>query len=207
MLLVDSWTDIRNAVITYGICWIHTLWKSSTDLADFFNKVEFIHSITAFNWGQKDVVRVFSIWRDCIRFWKSLDSKIRPRSVWMFTGTPKQLIYCSTSALEVISVVWSGNGTASYHFVKWSPNNAMYGLPFEIESGPRKSIPIWAKGKLRGRMTKLCLCFCSGLLLCWQTKRLESKTTTSVFWPGQKNLVRIFFRVVVTPGWTTVVEL
>ena len=134
---VDSCTKVRNAIITCGKCWVQLLWKSSAVLTIIFSKVLFIRSITAFDCGWKDVVRVLSSWRGCMRLWKSLDSKFRPWSVWMLTGTPKRLIQCSSKAVAVVSAIWSGNGTASYNFVKWSPNNALQDLPIESGSGPK----------------------------------------------------------------------
>ena len=182
---VDIWTELQKTINIYGSCWVQLLWKSKTVLANMFSKVLFIRLITAFDCGWKYVVRSLLIWRNCIRLWKKLHSRFRPWSVWMLTGTPKRPIQCSSSAVAVISAVWLGNGTASYHFVRWSTIIAIYELPIGTGSGPRKSIPMWAKGKLGSQLTKPCLCFCLGLLRCLQTRHLATNTPTSFLCPGQ----------------------
>ena len=125
----------------------------------------------------------------------------------MLTRTPKRLIQCSSSGVAVVSAVWSDNGTASYHFMKSSPNNAISGLPVETGSGPRESISMWQKRKLGGLLTKVCLCFCLWLLRCWQTGPIEANILTSFTCPGQTNLVRSLSNVFITPMWATVAEL
>ena len=141
-----------------------------------------------------------------MKLWKSLDSKFWTWFVWMLTGTPERLIQCSSSAVAVIPAVWSGKGTASYHFVKWLPHDAIFKLPFESGNRPWKSIPMWAKGKLGGHLTWLYLCLFGGCYVADKQDNLR-QTHTYFLCPGQKNLVRSFSRVCVCPRWANVVEL
>ena len=78
-------------LIDWGTKCHHHIWELLSpvplevihSLANMFSKVLFIRWIRAFDSGWKNVVRVSSFWRDCIRLWKSSCSKFWPWSVRM----------------------------------------------------------------------------------------------------------------------------
>ena len=124
-----GWVTCR--LIDWGSKCHHHIWKLLSpvpleaihSLANMFSKVLFIRWIRAIDSGWKDIVRVSSIWRDCLRLWECSVSKFWPWSVRMLTKTSKRLIQCSGGAVAVISAVWSSNGTASYHLVNLARND------------------------------------------------------------------------------------
>ena len=142
------------------ILWIHgpmigrpikqtvAIWTilTGSDLKHFdsmFNMVWFVRTITALDWGWKDVVQVLLISNRRNNSWKKLVSKLRPSSVCMLWGNPKRQIQWFSKASAVVSACWLGCGIASYHLVKCSPINKTYWQLLDIGRGPRKSNPKW----------------------------------------------------------------